>query len=441
MPDSKKYRIYLSSTFRDLEKHRAEVIKFFNVVSERFELKNMEMYAPDGQKAVDACIRDVEECDIYLLLVGRRCGWIPGEDPADPASIAGDDAISITHLEFKTAEASKCTVLVFLSDPADPTLPQDPADALFDIKQEKLAALRAEANEYKHHASYFTSPDNLARQVSEAIILTKKEILLPQEHAKLIKPEHKLCCDRTPQFNEYWRNSHCNDFFKAYLIHGSRGELGGNFINRIGEFSLNFKINQADFQNILNSLTDPQKIRDHLLIELFRTTGAVSTGGRVPTPTDVLAAVEAAGQHYHAVRLVLEEADQWTAGFDILRTLLADFHAACQDFQRVRMVWFVQVNDIDVEQSVAVAARLSPLDSCFHVLPRLVSPRMFDVRTWLANYITNDEAKIELLAQSEPLAKLGTGSPLPMLQVEMGLGQFIKKFNAQDPDLLALLDF
>jgi len=55
-------------------------------------------------------------------------------------------------------------VLVFLCDPNDATLPEDPADALLASKRKKLQTLRDRANQYKHHATFFTSPDRFRRR-------------------------------------------------------------------------------------------------------------------------------------------------------------------------------------------------------------------------------------------------------------------------------------
>lgn len=440
MPEYKKYRIYLSSTFRDLQKHRERVIGFFHNLSDRFDIEYMERYVADGRKALPACLEGVRDCDIYILLVGRRCGWIPGEDPADgEGQRANPDQLSITNLEFNAA--AEKTRLVFRCDPLDESLPQDPPDELFAEKQEKLTRFRkqVEREGYLQHSSFFTTDENLTVQVAEAIISCRKDILLrPQERSKLIKPEHRYCCDRTVQFNEYWSNSHCDDYFKTYLIYGQRAQAGGNFIKRIGFFNLNFTINLIDYQGLMGGKITPEKLRSDVLILLLKAISPVPPApGHAISPADILRTAWEVGQPYFAVKIILEEPDYWAVGFGVLKTLFAEFSAACREFRKVKMIWFIQVQDIDVEPTLTVG--LDALKSCFHVLSELTPPRMSHLRTWLREYISDDDTVVANL-ESTYFSRLTSSPVLLMGEVETEMGKFIKKMTLEDPELFTLLN-
>src|SRR5688572_14788933 len=86
------YKVYLSSTFRDLQEYRKEVIHFFDRFKEVFEIISMESYVAEDRDALTKCKEDVERCDIYILILANRYGTI----------LPGDD-FSITEHEYVTA--------------------------------------------------------------------------------------------------------------------------------------------------------------------------------------------------------------------------------------------------------------------------------------------------------------------------------------------------
>src|SRR6185437_448718 len=94
-------RAYVSSTFRDLEKYRAEV----RTALSRLDVADvaMEYYVAGPERPVDRCVRDAADCDLYIGIFAWRYGYIP----------AGEDR-SITELEFRAAVAADKPVLVFL---------------------------------------------------------------------------------------------------------------------------------------------------------------------------------------------------------------------------------------------------------------------------------------------------------------------------------------
>ncbi|MEP7317143.1 MAG: DUF4062 domain-containing protein, partial [Panacibacter sp.] len=59
-----KYKVYISSTYRDLKEHRQEVIEFFEkkTIKEVFDLTSMEGYVADNEVPALECIEDVKQC-------------------------------------------------------------------------------------------------------------------------------------------------------------------------------------------------------------------------------------------------------------------------------------------------------------------------------------------------------------------------------------------
>ena len=93
--------VYLSSTKIDLDAEREQIIRL--LVDARHDVRHS--YRASGDPLVETCIKDVRECDVYLLLCGRRYGYRPPEN--NPHNL------SITQLEFQAArDAGKDLVVL-----------------------------------------------------------------------------------------------------------------------------------------------------------------------------------------------------------------------------------------------------------------------------------------------------------------------------------------
>lgn len=100
-------KIYISSTKVDLDEER-ELLrdKLFGDGHQP-----MHSYGRSLDPVVELCLQDVRECDIYVLLLGRRYGYRPPLD--NPRQL------SITHLEFLEA-VEQCKPLIVLEQGRPP---------------------------------------------------------------------------------------------------------------------------------------------------------------------------------------------------------------------------------------------------------------------------------------------------------------------------------
>ena len=163
--------IYVSSTFRDLKAYRAAVrdaIRGLDHVD-----MAMEYYVAEAKRPLKRCLNDVRRCDLYVGLFARRYGYVPP-----------NSALSITEQEFRAALKHGKDVLCFLLDEEaqwEATY-VDQGEAA-----EKLQALRDEISE-KYLAGFFSTPDELATKVSQAIVRALKLGTTPVN----VEREHRL---------------------------------------------------------------------------------------------------------------------------------------------------------------------------------------------------------------------------------------------------------
>ncbi len=101
-------RVYVSSTFQDLREARAAVRAA--ILRLGHQPIGMEDYGSDRRTVVAKCTTDVRNCDAFVLLLGRRYGWVPD----------GHEGRSITHLEYETACAADVEQMLFFHTEAEP---------------------------------------------------------------------------------------------------------------------------------------------------------------------------------------------------------------------------------------------------------------------------------------------------------------------------------
>ena len=99
-------RIYVSSTYSDLQEYREKVYRVLRQLGH--DVVAMEDYVAADERPLDRCLADVAACNLYLGIFAHRYGYIP--EPDNPGER------SITELEYRHAEALGIPRLVFLLD-------------------------------------------------------------------------------------------------------------------------------------------------------------------------------------------------------------------------------------------------------------------------------------------------------------------------------------
>src|SRR5579883_667197 len=100
----------ISSTCEDLKTYR--VVARDVVLSAGFQPEMLEYFCASGQPPLAECLSRVSRCDVIVVIVAHRYGWIPSDQADGPD---GPEK-SVTWLECECALNSGKEVLAFLID-------------------------------------------------------------------------------------------------------------------------------------------------------------------------------------------------------------------------------------------------------------------------------------------------------------------------------------
>ena len=135
-------KIFVSSTYLDLKKYRAEAKKAIEESGNEFV--GMETFQSHTHEPSEFCPERVEECKAFVLLVAYRYGNIPEGEKS-----------SITQLEYEHALKNKIPVRVYLTDDEFSCSPK-----VTDENRERINEFRSLLSK-KHTCSYFSTPEGL----------------------------------------------------------------------------------------------------------------------------------------------------------------------------------------------------------------------------------------------------------------------------------------
>lgn len=151
--ESKNYnlRIFVSSTFEDLKEYREVVFKAIHSMMGYAD--DMLFWSADERDALSASLDRVRQCDLVILLIAHKYGYIPP-----------DQKYSITELEYRAAKQASIPVLAFLVDEKAPWLK---AHIEFE-KQDELKKFRKLVETDLIRKS-FTTTDDLHASVIQSL--------------------------------------------------------------------------------------------------------------------------------------------------------------------------------------------------------------------------------------------------------------------------------
>jgi len=148
-------KVYISSTFEDLEAHRERVYRTLRKL--KCDVIAMEDYVALDKRPLDACLSDIASCDLYVGILAWRYGFVPRKDNPDKKSI--------TELEFRHAVSSGKDCLLFLHDESSPW-PRKFVDT--GVNSRRLEDFRKHVGE-EYTVAFFDDADQLAAEVATAV--------------------------------------------------------------------------------------------------------------------------------------------------------------------------------------------------------------------------------------------------------------------------------
>lgn len=145
-------KVYLSSTYTDLKRHRAILGRALRKAG--YVAVMMEEYVARDQRMEFACQGDVVECDLYVGIFAWRYGFIPIDN--------NPERLSVTEMEYAAAGAKPLKRLTFLLK-EKARWPK----AWKDSDPARISCLREQLK--KQCSAYFASADELAVEVLAAL--------------------------------------------------------------------------------------------------------------------------------------------------------------------------------------------------------------------------------------------------------------------------------
>ena len=428
-----KYKVYISSTYSDLKEYRQQVIDFFGkkTIKENFDLLSMEGYVADNMQPSLECVEDVKNCNIYILIIANRYGFIPPQNNLDE--------ISITEIEYNTAlQDPQKTILAFFADETDPHFEPDKDDdaVLLAKKKQKLATFKKRVREARITSPEpFVSAYQLALQISESLM--RRSFI-----AYKLDNTRAYCCDRVPQFSRFLM-SRTKGAFKSVIIYGDRRELGLNLINRVNIFALDLPEDSiqnqlVSFEDFLVS-NDYTQNRDSLLVYILnkyfpsQVPAEISIGFFLTSfktlNTPLVFVINCDASMFEDNQL------------SFLKNFMEELYRATLAQDGMLIYLFVNFEDNAssalLEQQLKQLQQLPNQANYLSVLPRLQSLNSQLIKTWLINYITPNPGRAEEIMDT---CFNNLSTPLSMYEADKKIHAFISQVNDNNPAIISIIN-
>jgi len=147
-------KVYISSTFEDLELHRRAAREQLEKLG--LKVVSMETYTAEDRRSLERCLEDIRNSDLYIGIFAWCYGSVP----------SGHNH-SYTELEYREAGRQGMERLIFLVDP-NAHWPPKHIDALVSGDGTLIQRLRDEL-EQTHLCDSFSTPESLASALSAAV--------------------------------------------------------------------------------------------------------------------------------------------------------------------------------------------------------------------------------------------------------------------------------
>lgn len=377
-----------------------------------FHVLGMEYYVAESKEPLAACLDDVTNCNIYILILSNRYGYInAGQTPGQE--------YSITHQEYLKAKELGKQILVFKIADGDTRFPidsDDPDQPSAAIKQAKLQDFIKEVRgKYLMHPNGFTSEYQLALQVTQSLI-RHPEI----EFDGALEEERKILCDRAPQTLTFNNLNRENRLFNIFLIEGGENDLGDSLANRLSKYYLS--IPEPTIVSYYEFISNDYRyfrmlLLEELCLKLF------SNSPNVPNePVGILTELKTRGSKILTLVSSFTDDLQTQKGYKFLDQIMKEFSDAALLVGAVRVFWFIVIDTAATFQaevkheSILQTEKLSPVGNR-------------DFKNWIRENIDDDPANVIGIQKLCFSDTIDPAAQFDMYDAQSKIKKFIKRFN------------
>jgi hypothetical protein len=162
MPKPAHHDIMLSSTFKDLEKHRAVVIEAITALGMFPQAMDWDAALPDD--IIDASLTKVSNAVAYIGIIGYRYGQTPESEEHNPKKL------SITEPEYDEARKRKLPICIFVMSDDHP-VPRSAVTQDSGEQQARLEAFRARVAKDVIHAEFESIEDLKSKALQSLVVI------------------------------------------------------------------------------------------------------------------------------------------------------------------------------------------------------------------------------------------------------------------------------
>lgn len=149
---NKRYQVFISSTFSDLQEERRAVIQ--TVMKVDCIPAGMEMFSAADEEQLEFIKKIIDDCDYYIIIIGGRYGSVTA------------DGVSYTEKEYDYAKSKGIRVLAFLHEqPSKLSVEKSDIDP---VARDRLAAFREKVSKGRL-VSFWKAPTDLPSAVALAL--------------------------------------------------------------------------------------------------------------------------------------------------------------------------------------------------------------------------------------------------------------------------------
>lgn len=401
---STSFRIFLSSTKKDLEKERTTLISLLKTAE--YDVCCMEWFGSFTRHPKDEVESYVKQCPIYILLIGDSYGSIPEQDDV----LLGK---SFTEFEYDAA-CKKCkeegmVMLCFVKN--------------VDRTDERLVRF-VERLRKSHGVATFTDADDLPGVVLASLRreLNKPEFKKlfeeepaskkPAEDNNHLSADLKYFCDRYNQADAFDNTFYLSDYqnpIHLFLLPGQKDDNHASFVNRYecqfkyeGKSIVEVTITTKYFplQNELQLLGRiKNEIRTQLVEELTMPLRQVTTEA-------IFEALTKARKDFLIINLIIESSYLKENNINIYKKAIELFYneiggiKSHDDEKKILIFLLFRQSDSVEDQQLS---RMITDDDSFlkeNKLPRLEKISICDIEDWLvARKIEQNEERIAATLQ------------------------------------------